>query len=99
MNSTTTPWTSNGAPTGASPTAPPAVNPVGAAPPIAVRWVSRDGVRNSIACTHIDVEPCDLCSRAFAVDLLTPALDGGLPVLACGGCLERLREEALDATA
>jgi hypothetical protein len=94
MNSTH-PLTSNGAPAGASPAAfTLAASPAGAPPITVQRWISRDGVRNSIACVHIDLEPCDWCTRPHAVDVLTAVDQEGL---LCPPCCERLREELLTA--
>jgi hypothetical protein len=68
--------------------------PAGSDPLVVQRWVSRDGVRNSIAVTRIDLEPCDWCTRPHTVDVLAPVDGEGL---LCPGCCERLREELLTA--
>lgn len=89
MMSTTT----HGAPAGASPTASPAVDPAGAPPTLVVnRWISRDGVRNSIACAAIAIEPCDECGTPYTVDTLTPVMGHGL---LCPTCWDRLRVELM----
>lgn len=88
-HSTTHPPTSNTVPAGTTPSA---SSPAGTGPLVVHRWISRDGVRHSIACTHIEMEDCDHCSLSFAVDVLTAVIDEGL---LCPGCCERLREELL----
>lgn len=81
---------SNTDPAGASPSASP--KPAGSTHLVVQRWTSRDGVHNSIAVEHIDLEPCDGCNRPHAVTVLTAVLDEGL---LCPPCVERLREEAM----